>query len=87
MCVRVGVWACVGLKHYIKVIMQYSRTAYGQASRMFSAGKDSLKADRSPKSCWMRSAYFHLAVACDVFDGVFLCCPFSHKMSWMRSET
>ena len=20
----------------------------------------------------------HLAVACDVYDGVFLCCPFSH---------
>ena len=27
----------------------------------------------------------HLAVACDVNDGVFLCCPFSHEMSWMRS--
>ena len=27
----------------------------------------------------------HLAVACDVYDGVFLCCPFSHKMSWMKS--
>ena len=26
-----------------------------------------------------------LAVACDVYDGVFLCCPFSHEMSWMRS--
>ena len=23
----------------------------------------------------------------DVFDGVFLCCPFSHEMSWMRSGT
>ena len=22
----------------------------------------------------------HLAVAGDVFDGVFLCCPFSHEM-------
>ena len=30
---------------------------------------------------------FHLAVAGDVFDGVFLCCPFSHEMSWMRSGT
>ena len=29
----------------------------------------------------------HLAVAGDVFNGVFLCCPFSHQMSWMRSET
>ena len=29
----------------------------------------------------------HLAVAGDVFDGVFLCCPFSHEMSWMRSGT
>ena len=29
----------------------------------------------------------HLAVAGDVFDGVFLCCPFSHEMSRMRSET
>ena len=27
----------------------------------------------------------HLAVACDVYDGVFLCCPFSHEMSWRRS--
>ena len=27
----------------------------------------------------------HLAVACDVDDGVFLCCPFSHEVSWMRS--
>ena len=26
-------------------------------------------------------------VAGDVFDGVFLCCPFSHEMSWMRSGT
>ena len=25
----------------------------------------------------------HLAVACDVYGGVFLCCPFSHKVSWM----
>ena len=30
---------------------------------------------------------FRLAVACGVFDGVFLCCPFSHDMSWMRSGT
>ena len=22
----------------------------------------------------------HLAAACDVFDGVFLCCPFSHEI-------
>ena len=22
---------------------------------------------------------FHLAVACDVYDDVFLCCPFSHE--------
>ena len=29
----------------------------------------------------------HLAVAGDVFDGVFLCCPFAHEMSWMRSGT
>ena len=29
----------------------------------------------------------HLAVAGVVFDGVFLCCPFSHEMSWMRSGT
>ena len=27
----------------------------------------------------------HLAVACDVYDGVFLCCSFSHEVSWMRS--
>ena len=27
----------------------------------------------------------HLAVAFDVYDGVFLCCPFSHEVSWMRS--
>ena len=23
----------------------------------------------------------HLAIACDVFDGVVLCCSFSHEMS------
>ena len=28
-----------------------------------------------------------LAVAGDVLDGVFLCCPFFHEMSWMRSGT
>ena len=27
----------------------------------------------------------YLTVAGDVFDGVFLCCPFSHVMSWMIS--
>ena len=29
----------------------------------------------------------HLAVTGDVVDGVYLCCPFSHEMSWMRSGT
>ena len=29
----------------------------------------------------------HLAVAGDVFDGVFVYCPFSDEMSWMRSVT
>ena len=29
----------------------------------------------------------HLAVAGDVFDGAFLCRPFSHELSWMRSGT
>ena len=29
----------------------------------------------------------HLAIAGDVYDSVFLCCPFSHKMSWMGSWT
>ena len=29
----------------------------------------------------------HLAVAGDVFDSVFLCCPVSHEMSWMISGT
>ena len=28
-----------------------------------------------------------MAVAGDVFDCVFLCCPFSHEMSWMRTGT
>ena len=28
---------------------------------------------------------FHLAVACGVYGDVFLCCPFSHKVSWVRS--
>ena len=27
----------------------------------------------------------HLAVGCDDYDGVFLCCPFSHEVSWTRS--
>ena len=29
----------------------------------------------------------HLAVAGDVYEGVLLCCPFSHEMSIMRSGT
>ena len=29
----------------------------------------------------------HLAVTGNVFDGVFLCCPFFKKVSWMRSRT
>ena len=29
----------------------------------------------------------HRAVAGGVFDCVFLCCPFSHEMSWMRTGT
>ena len=29
----------------------------------------------------------HPTVASDVFVGVFLCCPFTHEMSWMRSGT
>ena len=28
-----------------------------------------------------------LAVAGGIFDGVFLCCPFSHWVSWMRTGT
>ena len=29
----------------------------------------------------------HLAVAGGVFDGIFLCCPFTHLLFWMRSGT
>ena len=29
----------------------------------------------------------HLAVACGVYDGVFLCCLFSNEMFWMGSWT
>ena len=35
----------------------------------------------------MREIAFRLAVACGVCGGVFLCCPFSRRMSWMRSGT
>ena len=28
-----------------------------------------------------------LAVACGICGGVFLCCPLSHEVSWMRSGT
>ena len=32
--------------------------------------------------------FLHMtSVAGDVYDGDFLCGPFSHEMSWMRSET
>ena len=55
-----------------------------------------------PNSCYNESCYIEvqvywgihvweiavlLAVAGDVFNGVSLCCPFSHEMSWMRSGT
>ena len=29
----------------------------------------------------------HLAVAGGVFDGVYMCCPFSNEMSWVTSGT
>ena len=35
----------------------------------------------------VRLAGDHLAGAGDVFDGVFLCCPFTYEMSWVRSGT
>ena len=35
----------------------------------------------------MWEAAVRLVVAGGVFGGVFLCCPFSHEMSWMRSGT
>ena len=36
---------------------------------------------------WFKTFGPHEIVAGDVYDGVFLCCPFSHEMSWMRSWT
>ena len=49
-------------------------------------GKDScLMLDEQVTTVWEIAV--HLPVAGDVFDGVFLCCPFSHEMSWMRSGT
>ena len=38
-------------------------------------------------ACYIWEMAVHLAVAGDVFDGVFLCWPFSHQMSWMKSGT
>ena len=40
--------------------------------------------------CWMLDwpvwgVAVRLAVACGVCGGVFLCCPFSHGVSWMGS--
>ena len=35
----------------------------------------------------VRLAGEYLAVAGDVFDGTFLCCPIPHEMSLMRSGT
>ena len=43
----------------------------------------SIKRTNTPKIKKM----FKKAVASDVFCGVFLCCPFSHEMSLMRSGT
>ena len=34
---------------------------------------------------WGGGVVVRLAVACDVCDGVFLCCLFFHEVSWMRS--
>ena len=42
------------------------------------------KISRCP-SIWETAV--HLAVAGGDFDGVFVCCPFSQQMSWMRSGT
>ena len=35
----------------------------------------------------MREVAVRLAVAGGIYDSVFLCRPFSHEMSWMRSLT
>ena len=42
-----------------------------------------MKSSRLP--VWEIAVY--LAVAGGVYDVVFLFCPFSHEMSWMRSWT
>ena len=36
---------------------------------------------------WHIKDAVHLAVAGGVYVSVFLCCPFSHEMAWMRSLT
>ena len=35
--------------------------------------------------CYEREIAVHLAIACGVYGDVFLCCPFSHEVSWMRT--
>ena len=49
-----------------------------------------VKIDVKCKTCRLPPVWesaVHLAVARGVFDGVFLCCHFSHGMSWMRFGT
>ena len=33
----------------------------------------------------LKSSVYLINKICEVYDGVFLCCPFSHEVSWMRS--
>ena len=35
--------------------------------------------------CYEREIAVHLAVVCGVYGDVFLCCPFSHEVSWVRT--
>ena len=47
--------------------------------------KDEKKQTKKGPPVWEIAV--HLAVAGDVFNGVFVCCPFFHKMSWMKFGT
>ena len=72
----------------------YRFHVYHTARRLLEELRVALPRDKSYS--WYENAYdsrayklmeiaVHLAVACCVYGDVFLCCPFSHEVSWMRS--
>ena len=63
----------------------HQRQLVGKGTAQKDKGTNRRMLDYPVTTCMVIAV--HMAVARDVFDYVFICCPFSHDISWMRSGT